>query len=465
MCAPSVVLDAPDRLEVTWPKAHLCEPARVVSPRGTPRHQDERSMTDLAVRQGAARAPQVRPPGGRAPALVMLGLTLSVLLGCQGLGLFKRPVAAASPQGQVAAPDEAPQAPSRVSGSSPALVQDAPATVDELVDPSQDAPLLYRDPVWFLFDNKLYSLFAHTFGMKIFGKTRAFGAITLTNNVGTRPQRLRLTLTMAPYAYELVREVVVGPGESQAVTMTPTFDLDRLYGLRAPTPAQLKLTIESNLNPKPLIIDRPLIIEPPTRVRWQLPSLFNEGERTDMRYLNIMLVTPDDRSGEVQKLVREAAKYTKYGQFIGYTNRATGQDIHDQVEAIYKALKARGFVYNNIAATYFDTTQRVRMPSESLKQNQGNCLDSTLVFASALEAVGLEPSLIFIRGHVFLGVSASPDSKELVVVETTVIRHMSYDDATALADKTWAQVRQNDPYFLMVSVKKGRQQGLYPINL
>ncbi len=410
----------------------------------------------------AIRAPEVNAPSGRVTAVLVLGLALSVLLGCQGLGMFKRP-AAASQRGQVAAPDETSQGASRARGRSPAFVQDAPATVDELLDRSQPAVLLYDDPDWFLYEDRLYSIFAHNFGMQPGGKTYHFTTIKLTNNIGTRPQRLRLTLTMAPYAYELVRELELAPGEERQVAMTPTFELERLYGLRAPTPAQVRLTIESNLNPKSLIIDKPIIIEPPTRMRWRIPS--EDGKRSyDMRAFTMMLVTPDDRGGEVQRLMREAAQYTKAGYFQGYAG-ATAQDVHDQMRAIYQALGARGYIYNSVATTYFDHTQRVRMPAEALKQNHGNCIDTSLVFASALESIGLEPHIVFITGHAFVAVSTKPNSDNYAMVEGTGIGHMPYDVASAHAGRAWERAKRDDPNYIMLNIKKGRQAGFYPVNL
>ena len=76
-------------------------------------------------------------------------------------------------------------------------------------------------------------------------------------------------------------------------------------------------------------------------------------------------------------------------------------------EALYLALQRRRYTYTTVGETFFDATQRVRVPSQSLAQRSGNCVDATHVFASAFEALGMEPLLVFVQGHILVAVRSS----------------------------------------------------------
>ena len=206
------------------------------------------------------------------------------------------------------------------------------------------------------------------------------------------------------------------------------------------------------------------LLEPVTRIQWTLPATAKR-KAVDLRHNAIMLVTPDDRGGEVQKLIREAAPRTVLGRFAGYVKGGRPVEVQDQVKALYEALQARGYIYNSVASTYFDELQRVRLPAESLAQNHGNCIDTSLVFASALEAIGLEPLLVFMTGHAMVGFELDPaDGSKWIVFETTVVNEAPFATALKLGDKTLRAHHGKEPKFVVHSVKKARQGGMYPVN-
>lgn len=70
---------------------------------------------------------------------------------------------------------------------------------------------------------------------------------------------------------------------------------------------------------------------------------------------------------------------------------------------IYAAVAQKKIVYNNPPASYEVIGQRVRLPHIVLEQKMGTCLDLSLLYAACLEAVGLFPILVFIKGHAFCG--------------------------------------------------------------
>jgi len=146
--------------------------------------------------------------------------------------------------------------------------------------------------------------------------------------------------------------------------------------------------------------------------------------------------------------------------------RSPGEYIVDEVKAIFQALKARGMTYTNVPGSYFDGSQNVKLPAESLTTGSQNCIDGTLVFASAFEAMGLEPAIIFKTGHAFVGVRLAPGGDRGVFLETTMVSRGTADEAVEKGAEQWEQLQQGeDPQFLWADVKALRQLGFTPINL
>ena len=122
------------------------------------------------------------------------------------------------------------------------------------------------------------------------------------------------------------------------------------------------------------------------------------GELVDQtRYLGAF-VTPDD--SEIDPFLKRAADFLPEGEsFAGYAGSVTAQ-----VKALYEALAARDTKYVDSTLDFnpdkaANATQRVRLPKQALTAKVANCLDGTLLFASLLERVGIEPAIVIVPGH------------------------------------------------------------------
>ncbi|MEZ4269658.1 MAG: hypothetical protein R3F39_25135 [Myxococcota bacterium] len=94
----------------------------------------------------------------------------------------------------------------------------------------------------------------------------------------------------------------------------------------------------------------------------------------------------------------------------------------DQIGAIFDALKADGMKYTSVAGDFFDASQYVKLPAESLSTGSQNCIDGALVFASALESMGMKPLIAIIPGHAFVGVRIFDDpTAPILALETTMV--------------------------------------------
>jgi hypothetical protein len=154
-----------------------------------------------------------------------------------------------------------------------------------------------------------------------------------------------------------------------------------------------------------------------------------QGEWLDMsRYLGAF-VTPNHPA--VMKFVNKAAQHSPTVSFSGY---ADDSDAGPQVEALYVALAedASMRIVNSIYDHNPDPhvkSQRVRLPRESLEEQQGNSVDLTVLFASALEAISLNSALVVLPSHIIVGWETGPQSGQWQYLETTKVGRRPFAEA------------------------------------
>jgi hypothetical protein len=136
-----------------------------------------------------------------------------------------------------------------------------------------------------------------------------------------------------------------------------------------------------------------------------------------------------------------------------------------QTQAIFEQLRAQGLVYVNLPGTgFFSAAQTVKYPSESLGLLSANCIEGTLVFASAWEALGMQPILAIdpTHGHAFVAVRCWSGSSCVIPVETTMVGgNATFADAVNTATTNW-YAWTADASLLPVDIAIERATGLTP---
>ncbi len=192
-------------------------------------------------------------------------------------------------------------------------------------------------------------------------------------------------------------------------------------------------------------------------------------------------VTPNHP--DVIKIITDASKlleeWTDDPSFTAY-QRCDPNAVLKQAAAIYGAIEKQNIVYSVPPASFEKGGQRIRMCDAVLEQKLGTCLDMTLLYASALELVGLHPILILCRDHIFAGVwledmtfpEAVQDDpsmlskklaqgiNEVAVIECTCMnagRETPFDEAAAAAE------RKIPESLYVIDVKRARLSGIRPI--
>lgn len=100
--------------------------------------------------------------------------------------------------------------------------------------------------------------------------------------------------------------------------------------------------------------------------------------------------------------------------------------VRAQVAALYEALRNEGIIYSSAPASFEETGQRIRLADKVLTEKIGNCIDITLLVASCLESVGIQPIILLLKGHAMVGAWLMPK----------VFPQMVCDDASYLLKET-----------------------------
>lgn len=203
-------------------------------------------------------------------------------------------------------------------------------------------------------------------------------------------------------------------------------------------------------------------------------------------------VTPHTKGLEIEKLVQRAKElhpqktlkgYQGSSQTVEEMERITGE----QCKALFQALKLRytlSYVDSSISFGWYERfkSQRIKLPSVTLQTGSANCVDSSVLLASALEHIGIDPVIVLIPSHAFLGWKIRAGSDVYTFLETTMIGYASFEEATTrgrdelLESLQKAKIRINNPRLSLddavkmglirfIDIQEMRTIGVLPMNI
>lgn len=219
-----------------------------------------------------------------------------------------------------------------------------------------------------------------------------------------------------------------------------------------------------------------------------------DGDSTDISFMFAAYV--NEQHPFVDKLLREALNENVVDSFTGYQS-GDAATVYRQVFALWNALSQRDVRYSNIttevATNGIVSSQHVRLIDESLNNGQANCVDGSVLLASLLRKIDIEPVLVYVPGHCYLAFYLDADKTQLVGLETTLIGSTADDNHRDLPDvedvvdddtrekNSWGtfcaavamgnadiaenkdKFNQEDVNYQLVSVAAARQLGILPI--
>ncbi|WP_294607171.1 DUF3320 domain-containing protein [uncultured Bacteroides sp.] len=157
--------------------------------------------------------------------------------------------------------------------------------------------------------------------------------------------------------------------------------------------------------------------------------------------------------------------------------------VRVQVAAIYEALRSESLIYSTVPASFETMGQRIRLVDNVLTSKLGTCIDLTLLYASCLEANGIHPLLILLKGHIFVGAWLTDDIyhqtvgddasfllkgsangiSDIVLVETTAItssQNISFEEAVTTAQR---ELKEESKFELFIDVYRCRLDKIRPL--
>lgn len=188
----------------------------------------------------------------------------------------------------------------------------------------------------------------------------------------------------------------------------------------------------------------------------------------------------------VTRMIQLAAKYlekwTGDPSLVGYQFDDPNR-VKNMAAAVYAAIQQNNITYAEPPSSFEMFGQRIRLADTVLDQHLGTCMDLTLLYVACLEAIGLNPIMVMMKGHIFAGIWLVEESfsemiiddpsqlekrmsrgiHEIVVVECTAMcagKNRNFDDAVTLAER---QVSNYGDFVFAIDIKRARSMGIRPL--
>ena len=310
---------------------------------------------------------------------------------------------------------------------------------------AQSTPQIAIDNVKLFLDshNEFVSAYAHIFGNPAWNyatNSQAwneiyFARVELDASASQSPISGNVEVDVGNYASPGIVPFTIQAGQVGWVGVNPTFN-DNIAQVSSPTPITVYVKVtDSSGNQLAPIWSENIEILPLDYYVWIYsanPTLQEAiAEQQLTQQLAAVLATP--HADPIQKILSAAAwampgnALEVYNSFPGYTDYQV--DIQ-QLQAIYNVLKNLNITYISTPTTFSSSdSQRVRLPVQTLSDDAGNCIETTLLFDSLLEAAGFNTYFVFVNTHVYVAVQewgnsahdGTVDPNSLLVIETTML--------------------------------------------
>jgi hypothetical protein len=277
------------------------------------------------------------------------------------------------------------------------------------------------------------------------------------------------------------------PDETKTMNLTIPLIIEKIEQIKTKTKFTLHYKVEYEENGEWKVYDEGtemIDVYPMDTMVWAMYD--DEGNPIDLQDYIAVFVTPKDKA--IQELLSVAKdyaiddydyRYSDYGLYRsleGYQCKVCSNEedwfiytaLH--VMAIYNALQDWYGVSYVSTPTAFgkDAVQKVKLPSETLETASGNCIDLTVLFASALEALGMHPYIVLLPDHAFVAWEVKPGSGKLLALETTMVGSADFQTALEYGQKelneNWDALTDNDVWNgIIIDIEECREYGILPV--
>ena len=297
-------------------------------------------------------------------------------------------------------------------------------------------------------------------------------------NTSGATKRLRLISYVEGFSAQAVETIEVEHLENVTRAQMPTFFADRIGKVTELNRATVNVEVQ-DLDAKTEVhktIPVWLLARSTAPLQVKDPST---GKWNDLTAYLGAFVTPN--APEIMSYLRKAVEKQPQKRLVGYQvspEKAAGglkidkEEVASEVKAVYEALAESSVTYINSVIDFTPesgtaSNQRVRVPRESLADRSANCIDGTLLIASLLEAISLNPAIVIVPGHAFVGWETWKNNNEWRYLETTMLSTDSFDAASLQGDQIAMQWQALDgganTMFKRWSLRDLRAMGITPL--
>lgn len=294
------------------------------------------------------------------------------------------------------------------------------------------------------------------------------GLVTLRYR-SPKPQALRISIGIPHFTQDQSIQIQAAPGFQQAIFKPPLLDASQVAAFIGPDQrdAQIHLRVQT-ASGTACDTAAPVTLLSDVWMHWDSAAL-NDSAKYLAGWVTPHVPAISALVGRAaQELHDHPALYPGTDALFGYNEgRATGQDVRNEVNALYDTLESVYHVRYAQDNLVYNQDQQIRLPSDVLTSPApvGMCLETTAILASAVEFLGMRPYIIVVPGHAYLGVGMGPSS-------ASPIEYWETSDLNAGADGSQANVHGDSEYssdlqqgrvLATVDVLAARAQGIAAI--
>jgi len=289
---------------------------------------------------------------------------------------------------------------------------------------------------------------------------RRWGVVSVTiSNPTEMLLRQRVSVSVPGWSDEEVQTVDLAAGVSRKLIFAPTFQA-RFYQNREIVAATARINVFDNSGQTLYSSTVPVRLRAAEDMFW--------GKNFQYAPFIASWVMPHD--SRVEQVLSRAKELVPGRRLPGYEEWKTPQQqevsTYAQAQAIYNALQRQGVSYVKSSLTFGQhpaNSQRVRTPHDSIDQNSANCIDGVVLFASALENLGMEPVLLIVPGHAYVGVKVAQKLNKYLYIDTALTGRAPFARAIQIADSGLARLTPRQ--ITRISIAEARNSGIYPMPL
>ena len=243
---------------------------------------------------------------------------------------------------------------------------------------------------------------------------------------GKPHSKVRITVGATPFFEESVSEFILErPKTEYRIYPDIIWKYDALKQAIQPSPVSVAIQVEMNYKK----MERHVKTMSVRSINECLLGYIDEKQKFHDTGIFFAAYVNEDHP-MIDIILREALNTRIVNRFLGYQYQ--GKYVEKQVYAIWNALQKQNLKYSSISSSSLSSnvvfSQRVRLFEDVLESAQINCVDGSVLFASLLKAINIDPILVRMPGHMFVGYYLDKSHTKKNFLETTMIGDVNLDD-------------------------------------